>query len=391
MRVIGLMSGTSLDGIDAAVVNIDETDHRIAFELLEFAMTPYPMALRTELERLQTSPASAGLAQISSLNFALGDAFAEAAVGILQRVPDASLVGSHGQTIFHEPRPSGSSGRVASTLQLGEPAVIAEQTGLTTVADFRVTDVAAGGQGAPLVSFADFLVLRSENESRAALNIGGIANVTLLPAGCAAEEVRAFDAGPGNMLLDRAVRTLFPNGQGFDRDGKIAASGALNLPLLEWLLSDPYFAQLPPKTAGVEQFGIAFFERAYAKARALSCTREDFIATLTELSARTIVDSVPGECRLLVTSGGGVHNRTLMNAIERNLAKRESPPRIASADAFGFTVDAKEAIAFAILAYEALRGENNTLPSATGARRPVVMGKIVPGKNFALLMRSIFS
>lgn len=391
MRVIGLISGTSMDGIDAAAVDLDETDHRIAFALLEFATTPYPKVLRRALEQLQTSPAAAGLAEISSLNFALGDAFAKAAVGILQRVPEASLVGSHGQTVFHEPRPDGSSGRVASTLQLGEPAVIVEQTGLTTVADFRVTDVAAGGQGAPLVSFADFLVLRSEGESRAALNIGGIANVTLMPAGCAAEEVRAFDTGPGNMLLDRAARTLFPEGPGFDRDGKLAASGELNAPLLEWLLSDPYFAQSPPKTAGVEQFGITFFDRAYAKACALSCPREDFIATLTELSARTIVDAIPGDCRLLVTSGGGVHNLTLISAIERNLARRESPPRIASADAFGFTADAKEAIAFAILAYEALRGKNNMLPSATGARRPVVMGKIVPGRNFVPLMRSIFS
>jgi anhydro-N-acetylmuramic acid kinase len=195
------------------------------------------------------------------------------------------------------------------------------------------------------------------------------------------------------MLLDRAARTLFPEGPGFDRDGKLAASGELSAPLLEWLLSHPYFAQSPPKTAGVEQFGITFFERAYTKARALSlsCPREDFIATLTELSARTIVDAIPGDCRLLVTSGGGVHNLTLMSAIERNLKRRESPPRIASADAFGFTTDAKEAIAFAILAYEALRGKNNTLPSGTGARRPVVIGKIVPGRNFVPLMRSIFS
>lgn len=390
MRVIGLMSGTSMDGIDAAAVDINVKDQRIAFDLLKFATTPYPKGLRAVLDRIQSSPASQTLAEISALNFVLGDAFAKAALAMLQTVPDVSLIGSHGQTVFHEPQPQVSSGRAASTLQLGEPAVIAEQTGLTIVADFRVTDVAAGGQGAPLASFADFLVIRSEDESRTALNIGGIANMTLMPAGCAAEEVRAFDTGPGNMLIDRAARTLFPNGPGFDRDGGIAASSALNTPLLEWLLSDPYFAQPTPKTAGGEQFGITFFERAYAKARALGCASEDFVATLTELSARTIVDAIPGECRLLIVSGGGVHNRTLMRAIERHLASRMNPPRVASAEAFGFTVDAKEAIVFAILAFEALHGRNNTLPSATGARRPVVMGKIVQGRNFASLMRSIF-
>lgn len=389
MRVIGLISGTSMDGIDAAAIDIDRRDDRIAFDLLEFASTPYPDALRAKLDRTECWDALS-LAQISSLNFELGDAFSNAALSMLRRVPDAALIGSHGQTVFHEPRPDAACGRVASTLQLAEPAVIAQRTELTTIADFRVTDVAAGGQGAPLVAFVDYLVMRSANESRTALNIGGIANVTFMPAGCAAQEVSAFDSGPGNMLLDRAVRTLYPNAAtGFDRDGKIAASGSPNAPLLEWLLSEPYFSQAPPKTAGREQFGATFFARAHAKGSAMHCANNDFVATLTELSARAIVDSVPANCQLLVVSGGGVHNQALMRAIDRSLANRDHPPRITRSDEFGFPVDAKEAMAFAILAYEALHGRSNTLPSATGARRPAVMGKIVPGKNFISLMRSV--
>lgn len=390
MRVVGLISGTSMDGIDAAAIEIERREGRIQFELLECATTPYPDALRAALDAIDPSCAGVTLAQISSLNFALGEAFGGAVLRIQQTVPGVSLVGSHGQTVFHESRPALGSGRVPSTLQLAEPAVIAERSGITTVADFRVRDVAAGGHGAPLVSFVDYLTMRSDAEMRVALNIGGIANVTILPAACAAKDVLAFDTGPGNMLVDLAVRTLYPQASGFDRDGKIAARASIHEPLLGWLLLDPYFSLLAPKTAGREQFGRSFFEGAHAQARKLRCDDADFVATLTELSARTIANSVPSECDRLVVSGGGVHNQTLMRAIDRNVEQHPRRPQIVRAEAFGLPVDAKEAIAFAILAFEAIHGRENTLPNATGAERPVVMGKIIAGENFIPLMRSIW-
>jgi anhydro-N-acetylmuramic acid kinase len=386
MRVAGLISGTSMDGIDAAAVEIEASGVR----LLEYSSTPYAASLREALERSDGVAEGNCAAQISSLNFEVGEAFAQAALRLVQRVPGVVLIGSHGQTIFHEPKPDASSGRVPSTLQIGQPEVIAQRTGVTTIADFRVADVAAGGEGAPLVPFVDFKLLASRHECRVALNVGGIANITILPADAASSEVRAFDTGPGNMLIDRAVRALYPQEGGFDRGGRIAASGSVSAELLTWLLSDPYFRMPPPKTTGRERFGDRFFEQVLKRARDVGCSDADVVATLTHLTARTVADCIPPECAVLVVSGGGAHNRTLLRALERSLRERGIGAQTLPSTQFGLDVDAKEAIAFALLAYETLYGRQNTLPAVTGARTAVVMGKIVPGANFAALMRSVW-
>lgn len=388
MRVVGLMSGTSMDAIDAAVVDIEQHDGTVRPKLQGFVKVPYPPKTRDALESLLES---CDLSSLTALNFAIGEAFAAAAqCACTETGGSADLIGSHGQTICHQPRPGASSDITPSTLQIGEAAVIAERTGITTVSDFRVADIAAGGEGAPLVSYVDYMLLRSDDETRAALNIGGIANVTWLKSGAAPSDVLAFDTGPGNMAIDIAVRMLFPEGPGFDRNGQIAARGAVDTALLTWLHSDPYFSRHPPKTAGREQFGPQFVVRAWERAQPLGCTRESFIATLTELTASTIAESIQSDCRRVITAGGGVHNKTLMSALKRGLSRNDNPPALTTADEFGLPVDAKEAIAFAILGYETLYGRPNNLPRATGARHPTILGKLVPGSNFSQLMRSIW-
>jgi anhydro-N-acetylmuramic acid kinase len=385
VKVVGLLSGTSMDGIDAAVVEIDRVDGALACRLDAFETTPYRKELRADLERVLRD--EAGLAALSSLAVALGQAFALAAQGVCGRTKGVQLIGSHGQTVFHEPKPADAA-RLPSTLQLGEPSAIVELTGITTVADFRVADVAAGGQGAPLVSYVDHLLLSSQNESRVALNIGGIANVTLLPAGGPPDAVRAYDTGPGNILIDIAVRALFPDAPGFDRDGAIAFSGRADASLLAKLLAHPFFAAPVPKTAGREQFGEIFFRDVMTQAVGLE--PRDVIATLTALTARTIAAEIPAASALVVAAGGGVHNQALMVALRQELRRRGVPARLALSSEFGVDPDAKEAIAFAVLAYETIHGRTSTLARATGARHPVVAGKIVPGSNFSTLMRSIF-
>jgi anhydro-N-acetylmuramic acid kinase len=390
MRVVGLMSGTSMDAIDAAVVDIEYSNDRLTPKLLGFVKTPYPPETRAALESLlgrNVLPISA----LTSLNFAIGEAFAQAAsLACKEAGCEADLIGSHGQTVCHQPKPS-VPGMMPSTLQIGEAAVIAERTGTTTISDFRVADIAAGGEGAPLVSYVDHMLLRSPNESRAAVNIGGIANITLLPAGTDASAVLAFDTGPGNMPIDLAVGSLFPEGPGFDRNGQIAARGTTNEALLAWLRSDEYFDRRPPKTAGREQFGPDFVVRAWDKAQALGCTRETLVATLTELTAGTVAAAVPKDCRRVIVAGGGVHNKTLMGSLKRLLSRRAEPPVVVASEEFGLPVDAKEAIAFAILAFEAVHGRPNNLPRATGARHFTILGKIVPGSNFSQLMRAIWA
>ena len=388
MRIVGLMSGTSMDAIDAAVVDIEPHSTTLAPELQGFVKVPYPPKTRAALETLLDA---GDIPALTSLNFAIGEAFAAAALCACKVTGGtADLIGSHGQTICHQPRPDASSNLMPSTLQIGEAAVIAERTGITTISDFRVADVAAGGEGAPLVSYVDYMLLRSPDELRAALNIGGIANMTLLPPGAAPTDVLAFDIGPGNMPIDLAIRALFPEGPGFDRNGQIAARGEIDTTLLGWLRSDAYFSRRPPKTAGREQFGPQFVMRAWEKAQALGCARESLIATLTELTASTIADAVPRDCRRVIAAGGGVHNKTLMSALKRGLSRNPDPPALTSSDEYGLPVDAKEAIAFAVLAREALSGRPNNLPRATGARHPAILGKLVPGLNFSHLMQSIW-
>jgi anhydro-N-acetylmuramic acid kinase len=383
--VIGLMSGTSYDGIDAALVAIRGHGLATRVELRAFATYPYTAAVRRLVGEV-SSPSTATVDGICRANFLLGELFADAAVGIAQKagVPlgRVDLIGSHGQTIQHLPTAASVAGRrVASTLQIGEPSILAERTGVTTVGDFRPRDMACGGQGAPLVPYVDYVLFRHRARGRLALNIGGIANVTYLPPACRRDRVVAFDTGPGNMLLDALARLLSDGRRAFDRDGAMAARGSLSEGLLRRLLRHPYLRKAPPKSTGRELFGLPFAQRILRQANGLSAA--DVLATVTAFTARSIHRAWERFLRRLgpldeiIASGGGCHNRTLMT----QLAEGFAPTPLRTSDDFGIPVDAKEALAFAVLAHETMAGRPGNLPSATGARRPAVLGKIIPGKR----------
>ncbi len=354
MRVAGLLSGTSVDGIDVAIVDMDES----TILLLAHDTVPYPPGVRDAV--LSASNADTHTAVISRLNFLLGELFAEALVRVCEKaglpLHSIDLAGSHGQTIFHEGEAVEFCGRrVASTLQIGEPSVIAARTGLPVIADFRVADMAAGGKGAPLVPFLDYRLFRSERHGRVALNIGGIANITVIPARATPDRVFAFDTGPGNMVMDQ----LAPP---FDAGGEKARAGQVNEALLERLLADPYYAAPPPKTAGREQYGAEF----------LKCGID--IATACELTARTIAMAIrryEGMHEVIV-SGGGAHNGFLMERLSALLPGLQ----VDTSAAYGVDIDAKEGVLFAVLAYESWHERPANIPSATGARKAVVLGKL---------------
>ncbi|HMD47846.1 MAG TPA: anhydro-N-acetylmuramic acid kinase [Bryobacteraceae bacterium] len=348
----GLISGTSVDGIDVAVVDIGVGIHVVAT-----AMVPYPPEVRAAI--LSVSNAIAHVGTIARLNFLIGELFAEAVAKAGVPLNTIELVGSHGQTIFHEGEPVEFCCRmIASTMQIGEGAVIAERTGIDTVSDFRPGDIAAGGKGAPLVPFLDYQLFRHPEHARIALNIGGIANSTVIPAGAKLEDVIAFDTGPGNMIMDAVAPP-------FDRDGAKARAGQVNAALLERLLADPYYHREPPKASGREQYGDEFVRH----------TNID-IATAAALTARTIALAIGRypETREVIVSGGGAHNSFLMERLRALISAR-----VATSAEFGIGVDSKEAILFAVLAYQTLQGRAGNLPSATGARKPVILGKISRG------------
>jgi anhydro-N-acetylmuramic acid kinase len=358
MRVAGIMSGTSLDGVDVAVVDIEGRD----IQTVAFRSIPYPNALRQKI--LAVSDTTTTTAAISRLSFRLGEVYAQSVLDTCRTeevAPDSvHLIGCHGQTIYHE------SGR--NTLQIGEASVIAERTGIPVVSDFRTRDIAAGGQGAPLVPFVDYLLFHHRSRNRVALNIGGIGNITAISA---KGDVVAFDTGPGNMVIDALVAAQTGGKRKFDRGGRIAAAGQVNRRLLDRLLEDPYYGLRPPKSAGREQYGVEFVERLLNSKLPLP----DLIATATALTAATIAIGITrfaSACDELIVSGGGAHNPQILGHLAGFL------PGIAmstSAD-YGIDVDAKEAVAFAVLAHETWRRRPSNLPAATGARRPVILGKI---------------
>lgn len=360
MRVAGIMSGTSLDGIDVAIVDI--RGRRI--QTAAFHTTPYPIGVREEILGVSNTTAHTGA--LARLDFRLGELYARAVMATCRRaripLESLDLIGCHGQTIFHQ-------GGVA-TLQIGEAAVIAERTGIAVVSDFRPRDIAAGGQGAPLVPYVDYLLFRHPRRGRIALNIGGIANITAIPAGAAPEHVVAFDTGPGNMVIDALVRRVTRGKRNFDRDGLIAERGKLLSPLLDELLADPYYRRKPPKSAGREQYGAEFVARFKGRPA-------DLIATATVLTATTIamgIRQLHGRFQDLIVSGGGVHNAQIMGQIAALLPDLT----VTRSTDVGIDPDAKEAIAFAVLAHETWRGRPSNLPSATGARRGAILGKITP-------------
>jgi len=371
MIVAGVMSGTSLDGIDVAIVDIRRERTRLRIEPLAFRSDPYPKAVREAL--LSVSNTMTHTATIARLHFLLGELYAEA-IQKTSRKHKPALIGLHGQTIFHEGAPvEYLNRRVASTLQIGEAAVVAERTGIRTISNFRERDIAAGGQGAPLVPYIDYLLFRAPRELRVALNIGGIANITVIPAGVKLCEVIAFDTGPGNMVIDALVRHMTDGKQLYDRNGAIARRGTAHRKLLDSMMADPYLKQKPPKSTGRERFGQQFASGLIATGIPL----EDLIATATEFTATSITRGImdaTGEEGDVIVSGGGAHNRWLMD----RLAYYGKPSRIRSSADFGIDPDAKEAIAFAVLAFESASGRPGNLPSATGARAAVVLGKSSP-------------
>jgi len=387
MLVAGIMSGTSADAIDVALVKITGRGWKTRHRLLAFHSMKYPARVR---ERILTIAAGKAVpsGEISQLNFLLGELFAKACIAACHhaKIPPRrlQLIGSHGQTIYHQGRAAMLAGiPVRATFQIGEPAVIAERTGVTTVADFRPADIAAGGQGAPLVPFFDYLTYRDPRKGRIALNIGGIANLTAIPAGGSPEDVIAFDTGPGNMLIDALVAKLTGGRQSFDAGGKLASRGKISAQLLARLMRQQYFHRPPPKTAGREQFGESYVKRHLLHDAASSRQGQfDALATATALTAESIARAVKDfvlpkfpvqEC---IVSGGGVRNRFLMSLL-RDRLNAHAAVRILPSTSVGVPAQAKEAIAFAVLAYFTYHRETTNLPAATGARHPAILGKVV--------------
>lgn len=385
MIVAGVMSGTSADGINVALLRVQGRGFGMRFRVLGDRQYAYPAAVRRAVLRAMNSP-SAKVAELSRINFLLGELYAEAIRKTMRalRVRRVELVGCHGQTIYHQGQPALYLGRkIAATWQTGEGAVIAARVGAPVVSDFRPADMAAGGQGAPLVPFFDYLVFRHPSKGRIVQNLGGIANLTAIPAGAGPERVVAFDTGPGNMVMDAVMERLYS--RSYDRDGRVAARGKVLESVLAALLRQPFFRQPPPKSAGREQFGrefVAEFLRRSGRAK-----KEDVVATATALTARSIGNALRrfvlttetrrhGENRFreFLVSGGGAENRTLMRMLKRKAA--ELGLRLRRPEEFGVPSEAKEAVAFALLAYQTWQRQPGNVPAATGARRAAVLGKV---------------
>jgi anhydro-N-acetylmuramic acid kinase len=376
MIVIGLISGTSADGTDVAVVEIEGAPPQLQWRLLHAQTVPHPKELRAAVLRAinpQTSPVDL----LCSLNVQLAEQFAAAALAGMAAVglrpEDVHLIGSHGQTVWHAPD-------LGATLQLGEAAVLAERTGIPVISNFRARDMAAGGQGAPLVAYVDVLLLTHPDRVRAAQNIGGIGNVTFLPPANQPDVTAfAFDTGPGNVLIDLTTALATDGRQQYDADGALAAQGMVDQALLEWLLAEPYLATRPPKTTGRELFTADLAQQIWQRGLAAGLGGSDIAATVTMFTAQSIAqayrDFLPLPPIEVVVSGGGGLNHTLLKWLTEAVA----PARVLLSDELGLSSEAKEAVAFAILAYESWHGRPGNLPAATGARRPVVLGDLTGG------------
>jgi anhydro-N-acetylmuramic acid kinase len=398
MIVAGVMSGTSADGINVALVRIGEArdysrrsaatrgggqECPLHMKLLGHAEYPYPKQVREAVLAEMNAP-RANVADLARLNFLLGELYADAVLATEKKLSlKADLVGCHGQTLYHQGEAKRFLGRmVAATWQTGEAAVIAARVGAPVVSDFRPPDMAAGGKGAPLVPFLDYMLFRDARCGRIVQNVGGIANLTAIPAGAAVSDVVAFDTGPGNMVIDAVTENLF--GRPFDRDGRIASSGSVLEPATRQMLRVAFFRRKPPRTAGREEFGREFV-REFLQ-RCGRAQKNDIVATATALTARSIADAIrrfivpgPSSARKrvfheMILSGGGTRNATLVEMLTREVAPLGL--RVRFSDEFGLPSEAKEAAAFAVLAYETWHGRPSNVPSATGARRGAVLGKI---------------
>jgi anhydro-N-acetylmuramic acid kinase len=385
--VIGLMSGTSADGVDAALVQIAEGSRSTQARVEAFLTFPFPEGVREAILAAST-PATGSVDRLCRLNVALGEIFADAAFAVVRQagmdMGAVDLIGSHGQTVQHLPEPYPLGGYpIRATLQLGEPSVIAERTGVMTVADFRPRDMAAGGEGAPLAPYVHHVLFGDSHRTRLVHNIGGISNVTLLPAGGTLADVLAFDTGPGNMLIDGAVSRLTANRQAFDHNGERARRGQVFQPLVRELLAHPFLQRPPPKSTGREAFGAAFQDQILRRATELGVTGDDLIATITAFTAATMADAyrrfiLPRHPQIeSILCGGGSRNLGLLDWLRHEL------PTVVwrTSDEFGISADGLEAVIFGVLGYETVRGRVTNVPTATGATQAVILGKVVPGRD----------
>ncbi len=378
---VGLMSGTSIDGIDAALIKITGKSPHLKIRLLHWMTYPFPPKVRQRLLAVshQGDQSQGNVREICRLNFEVGELLAASVLKLCKRAhlspSKIAMIGSHGQTICH----LGTQG----TLQIGEPSIIAERTGVTTVADFRPRDIACGGFGAPLAPYLHCLLFRDIKKNRAVHNLGGISNLTYLPKKTSSRKVIGFDTGPGNMIMDGLARKISNHTLHLDPKGKIAARGCTSLKLLKELLSHPFILKKPPKTAGREEFGENFVKRLLRRGRVLKLRDEDLMATATAFTAVSLAEnyrnfvfpkSIPDE---IIFGGGGVHNVSLMKMIRAEL----HPIRVTTFDDHGINADAAEAVCFAVLAYETLHGVPTNIPGVTGAGHHGILGKIIPGKR----------
>ena len=378
MIVAGVMSGTSADGINVALIRISRTKASLSFKLLGHAEHPYPKAVRRAVLSAMNAT-SISVADLSRLNFLLAELYAEAVLSTQKQFRvKAELIGCHGQTIYHQGERALFLGRkIATTWQTGEGAIVAARVDVPVVSDFRPADMAVGGKGAPLVPFLDYLVYRDRKVGRILQNIGGIGNLTAIPANASSDDVVAFDTGPGNMVMDALAERLFQTP--YDRDGRIAAQGKILKPVIAEILRKPFFLRRPPKTAGREEFGrefVAQFLRGCGRAK-----RPDIMATAAALTVESIryalehfVLDPRSQYRDFVVAGGGAKNPILMKMLGDRLPGLGLA--IHASDEFGVPAQAKEAIAFAVMAYQTWNRLPSNVPSATGARRPAVLGKI---------------
>lgn len=372
------MSGTSVDGIDAALVRIDGSGTETRIKLLAFETIPFPKGLRSRV--LNSSlPGTGSVDLIARLNILYAYLYADAVRHIARKarisLARIDLIGSHGQTIQHLPTPKRMFGRsIRATLQIGDPSTVAKHTGIPTVGDFRTADMAVGGQGAPLVPYFDYVLFRSKTKNRVLLNLGGIANFTILPRNCTVDDVLAFDTGPANMVIDALMQHYYR--QPFDRGGSVALRGRVLQGLMMWMMSHPYLRQRPPKSTGREVFGQSFVDEILRRTRGVR--KEDVIATVTEFTALSVFDQyarfvarrmIPDE---IIVSGGGAHNRAIMEALRQYF----DPAKVRRIEDMGISSDAKEAICFAVLANETIMEHAANVPTVTGAKRRVILGKI---------------
>ena len=377
--VVGLISGTSMDGIDAALVRVRGSGEDTEVRIEDFICREYSNAAR----ELLLSPGSLNAASVSDLNFLLGQEFSAAVFDLLRKAAlkttDVDLVGTHGQTVFHNPPSLG--GNISSTLQLGEADVICETTGITTVGDFRTRDIAAGGEGAPLIPYVDHLLFSKTGKNIIAQNIGGISNCTLVTGKL--EELLAFDTGPGNSLIDSVARLASGGEKSFDEDGAIAKEGSVKKDLLRKLMKNPYFDIEPPKSTGRELFGEEMVARLFSATERNSLFLPDLLRTLVEFTVCSIVSAYErfvypcADIEEVILSGGGARNPVMVSRLREKLA----PVRLCLSDDYGIPLDAKEAVGFAVLANETVCGNRANVPGVTGARDATVLGKISIGKN----------